>query len=265
MIAERGEPPILRVCNLTKRYPARPAPVLEGVSFCVARGELLTIVGPSGAGKTTLLNVIAQTDTADDGDVQFESETTAIRDAATLSPGLRCRIGYVTQDDHLLPWRTVLDNVLLPLQLQKRLTGATCERAHALLRTAGLADYERHFPAQLSGGLRKRVSLVRTLVYDPPVILMDEPFAAVDVHTRASLQDALLELWDVGRKTIVFVTHDIAEAIALGDRTLVLGGTPARVRSEHRISIARPRSVADLFTCPEFTRLYTCIRAHLQQ
>src|SRR4029079_8585109 len=211
--------------------------VIRDLNFSVEDGEFLTIVGPSGAGKTTLLNMIAQIDTASGGTVRFQSEIATLDDAKVLSPGLSCRIGYVTQEDNLLPWRTTLQNVLFPLIVQGRLNDETRARAETLTRAVGLAGFESHYPHELSGGMRKRASLIRTLVYDPPVILMDEPFGALDAQTRVQLQEDLLRLWNLGRKTIVFVTHDIGEAIALGDRTLVLSRAPAKIIGEHIITI----------------------------
>ena len=133
-----------------------------------------------------------------------------------------------------------------------------------LIRTVGLAGFEHHYPHELSGGMRKRASLIRTLTYDPPVILMDEPFGALDAQTRLHLQEDLLRLWNLGRKTIVFVTHDIAEAIALGDRTLVLSRSPSRIAGEHIITIPRPRDIRGLMSHPEFGATYERIRAQVQ-
>ncbi|MCC6473015.1 MAG: ABC transporter ATP-binding protein [Burkholderiales bacterium] len=259
---------ILEIRGLAKRFRAR-APgaespwIIRDLSFSVREGELLTIVGPSGAGKTTLLNMIAQTDTASGGEVRFRAQVAPLGDAKALRPGLSRQIGYITQDDNLLPWRTCLGNVLFPLEVQGRLDGQTRARAQSLVEAVGLAGFENHYPHELSGGMRKRTSLIRTLVYDPPVILMDEPFGAVDAQTRALLQADLLRLWGEGRKTIVFVTHDIAEAIALGDRTLVLSRAPASVKSEHLISIPRPRDIGGILTRPEFVTLYQAIRAEV--
>src|SRR5690606_10329017 len=181
-----------------------------------------------------------------------------------LKPGLACQIGYVTQEDNLLPWRTTLENVLFPLNVQGRLDAAGRKRAQDLIDAVGLSGFEKHYPHELSGGMRKRASLIRTLVYDPPVILMDEPFGALDAQTRAQLQTDLLRLWNLGRKTIVFVTHDITEAIALGDRTLVLSRAPAKVIGDHRIDIPRPRDIAGILTEPKFIELYQRIRAQVQ-
>jgi NitT/TauT family transport system ATP-binding protein len=261
--------PLLEVAGLGKRFASRagrePSPwVIKDLSFSVKEGEFLTIIGPSGSGKTTLLNMIAQIDTASEGEVRFQSEAAPVGDRKSLRPGLGCRIGYVTQEDNLLPWRTTLQNVLFPLDVQGRLNEETRARAEMLIRAAGLAGYEQHYPHELSGGMRKRASLIRTLVYDPPVILMDEPFGALDAQTRMQLQEDLLRLWNLGRKTIVFVTHDIAETIALGDRTLVLSKQPARVAAEHAITLPRPRDIRGLLTHPEFGALYRRIRAEIQ-
>lgn len=261
--------PLLEVRDLGKRFAGRTGRdsslwVIRELSFSVADGEFLTIVGPSGSGKTTLLNMIAQIDVASGGEVRFQSEAAPINDPKSLNPGLSCRIGYVTQEDNLLPWRTTIQNVLFPLVVQGRLNDETRARAEMLIRTVGLAGFENHYPHELSGGMRKRASLIRTLVYDPPVILMDEPFGALDAQTRTVLQEDLLNLWNLGRKTIIFVTHDIAEAIALGDRTLVLTRAPARIAGEHRITLPRPRDIRGLLTDPQFGELYQRIREQVQ-
>jgi NitT/TauT family transport system ATP-binding protein len=208
--------------------------------------------------------MIAQIDAASGGEVRFQSEAAPIADPKALNPGLSCRIGYVTQEDNLLPWRTTLQNVVFPLEVQGRLNAETRAHADTLIRAVGLAGFENHYPHELSGGMRKRASLIRTLVYDPPVILMDEPFGALDAQTRTQLQEDLLRLWNLGRKTIVFVTHDIAEAIALGDRTLVLSRAPAKIVGEHRITIPRPRDIRGIMTHPDFAALYQRIRAQVQ-
>ena len=182
----------------------------------------------------------------------------------TLHPGLNRRVGYVTQDDNLLPWRTTIDNVLFPREVQGTLDDGARARAAELIAAVGLTGFERYYPHELSGGMRKRAALIRTLVYDPPMILMDEPFAAVDAQTRTQLQADLLKLWELGRKTIIFVTHDITEAIALGDRALVLSKQPTRIAAEHIIPIPRPRNVKDIFALEGFAATYERIRADVQ-
>jgi NitT/TauT family transport system ATP-binding protein len=260
---------LLEVRELGKRFAQRagrdPSPwVIKDLSFSVRAGEFLTIIGPSGAGKSTLLNIIAQIDTASAGEIVFDGATVSTRDPRALKPGIERRIGYVTQDDNLLPWRSTLDNVLFALEVQGHLNAETRARAEMLIRAVGLAGFERYYPHELSGGMRKRTALIRTLVYDPPVILMDEPFAAVDAQTRTQLQADLLKLWELGRKTIIFVTHDITEAIALGDRALVLSKQPSRIAAEHVIPIPRPRNVKDIFALQGFAPIYERIRADVQ-
>ena len=259
---------LLEIRDLEKRFDGRSGHdahwVIRGLSFTVKEGEFLTLIGPSGAGKTTLLNLIAQIDGASGGQVRFQSEIAPIGDPKALRPGLSCRIGYVTQEDNLLPWRTALENVLFPLEVQGRLDADGRARADMLMRAAGLAGFEHHYPHELSGGMRKRAALIRTLVYDPPVILMDEPFGALDAQTRTQLQEDLLRLWNLGRKTILFVTHDIAEAIALGDRALVLSRAPTTIAGEHAITLPRPRDIRGIMTHPDFAALYQRIRAQLQ-
>jgi NitT/TauT family transport system ATP-binding protein len=264
-----AEAPMLEIKALGKRFRARagrePPPwIIQDMTFSVGKGELLTIVGPSGAGKSTLLNIIAQIDVASSGEIVFDGEPIVSPEQTALRPGLDRRIGYVTQDDNLLPWRTCIDNVLFPLEVQGRLDDAARTHAAELIGAVGLAGFERYYPHELSGGMRKRAALIRTLVYDPPVILMDEPFAAVDAQTRTQLQEDLLRLWGQKRKTIIFVTHDITEAIALGDRALVLTRRPARIAAEHPIPIPRPRNVKDIFALDGFAAIYEGIRKEVQ-
>ena len=260
---------MLEVRNLSKRFAERTGRtsspwVIQDLSFSVSEGEFLTIIGPSGSGKTTLLNMLAQVDAATSGEVRFQSQAAPIDDPKSLKPGLCCKIGYVTQEDNLLPWRTTLQNVLFPLIVQRRLDGETKARAEMLIHAVGLAGFENHYPHELSGGMRKRAALIRTLVYDPPVILMDEPFGALDAQTRTQLQEDLLRLWNLGRKTIVFVTHDIAEAIALGDRTLVLSRSPTNIAVEYRNPIPRPRDIRGIMTHPQFAAFFQSIRVAVQ-
>ena len=170
----------------------------------------------------------------------------------------------MTQDDNLLPWRTLIENVTLPLKLQGRFDDAAKRHVEDLLRATNLTGFERYYPHELSGGMRKRASLIRTLAYDPPIILMDEPFGAVDAQTRTQLQQDLLRLWNLGRKTIVFVTHDIGEAIALGDRVLVLSKSPAKIVAEHRIGIKRPRDVGNVYKLEGFGDMFEAVRREIQ-
>jgi len=260
--------PLLELDGIGKRFATRDgrgeAPwVIQGLSFAVQDGEFVTVIGPSGAGKSTLLNMIAQTDAPTEGTIRFRGKP--VREGgAKLDPGLSCQIGYVFQDDSLLPWRTTLDNVLFPLESQGRLDEAGRAKAAALIKAVGLSGFEKYYPHELSGGMRKRAALIRTLVYDPPIILMDEPFGALDAQTRVQLQEDLLRLWEAGRKTIIFITHDIAEAIALADRTLVLSRAPTHIVGNHLIDIPRPRNLRDIYAEPQFPKLYEAIRAQVQ-
>ncbi|QJW85354.1 ABC transporter ATP-binding protein [Ramlibacter terrae] len=223
----------------------------------------MTLMGSSGAGKSTLLNAVAQTLQPSAGTILFRGKPVGGAGMPT-SPGSQRQIGYVTQDDNLLPWRTVWDNLMFPLQLAGRPDAAAIERAKRLLEQVGLSQWAQHYPHQLSGGMRKRAALARTLVYNPPVVLMDEPFGALDAETRAQLRADLLRLWQAERKTILFVTHDINEAIALGGRVVVLSGSPGRVVLDRQIDIARPRDPELVFKAPSYASHYDAIRGCLR-
>lgn len=237
--------------------------VLKDLDLTVQEGEFVTIMGSSGAGKSTLLSLIAQTLPLSAGHIVFAGKTVGGPEIAQ-APGCNRRIGYVTQDDNLLPWRTVWDNLMFPLTLAGSPSASDTARAKQLLLQVGLSEWAGHYPHQLSGGMRKRASLARTLVYNPPVVLMDEPFGALDAETRAQLQGDLLRLWQAERKTILFVTHDINEAIALGDRVVVLSGSPGRIVLQRDIDIVRPRDPELIFKAPSFASHYDAIRAQMR-
>lgn len=262
-----SDQPLLEVRDLGKAFPGRGTEpgrwVIQGLSFTLREGEFVTVVGPSGSGKSTLLNLLAQIDAPTKGEIRLKGEVISGPGSPGLVPGSGGRVGYVMQDDNLLPWRTLRANVEYPLRIQGRLDAAARGRVDALIAAVGLAGFEDHFPHELSGGMRKRASIIRTLAYDPPVILMDEPFGALDAESRMHLQVDLLRLWETGRKTILFVTHDLTEAIALGDRTLTLTKSPARIRGEHPIDIPRPRCIDSIVTAPGFPSLFGRIRAEV--
>ena len=259
--------PLLQLQQLGISYAASSAGerhwILRGLDLSVREGEFVTIMGSSGAGKSTLLNVVAQTLQPSAGRIVFRGRPVGGAGMPS-NPGSGRQIGYVTQDDNLLPWRTVWDNVMFPLKLAGKPSPADVQRAQALLERVGLSRWARHYPHQLSGGMRKRASLARTLVYNPPVVLMDEPFGALDAETRAQLQSDLLDLWALERKTILFVTHDISEAIALGDRIVVLSGSPGRIVLERHVDIHRPRDPELIFKAPSFAGHYDAVRACLR-
>ena len=233
--------------------------ILRDLDLSVREGEFVTVMGSSGAGKSTLLNLVAQTLQPSAGQIAFRGKVVGGADMPP-NPGSSRQIGYVTQDDNLLPWRTVWDNVMFPLMLAGRPSPSAIERVRHLIEQVGLSQWTKHYPHQLSGGMRKRASLARTLAYNPPVVLMDEPFGALDAETRAQLQSDLLGLWASERKTILVVTHDINEAIALGDRLIVLSGSPGQVVLERHIDIERPRDPELIFKAPSFAGHYDAVR-----
>lgn len=237
--------------------------ILRDLDLSVREGEFVTVMGSSGAGKSTLLNLVAQTLQPSAGQIAFRGKVVGGADMPP-NPGSSRQIGYVTQDDNLLPWRTVWDNVMFPLTLAGKPSASDLARVGRLIEQVGLSQWTKHYPHQLSGGMRKRASLARTLAYNPPVVLMDEPFGALDAETRAQLQSDLLDLWSSERKTILFVTHDINEAIALGDRIVVLSGSPGQVVLERRIDIDRPRDPELIFKAPTFAGHYDAIRSCLR-
>jgi NitT/TauT family transport system ATP-binding protein len=230
---------------------------LDRVSLTVPSGSFFAIVGPSGCGKSTLLNIIAGLLAPTEGQVRVIGEPLA---------GLNRRATYMFQQDALLPWKDVRDNVALGLTLAGIGRLEAHARADRWLARVGLAAFARHFPAQLSGGMRKRAAMAQNWIIDREMLLMDEPFSALDVHTRQRMESELLALWEESRKTVVFVTHDLEEAIALADEVLVLSAGPgSRVVSRHCITLDRPRDLLDLRTQPAFVDLYRSIWADLRQ
>jgi len=232
-----------------KRFQARDRVViaLEATNLTIGGGEFVTLVGPSGCGKSTLLNIISGLTLASEGSVLLDGNEIV---------GVNRRVGYITQQDNLFPWRTLRENVALPLELAGVAAKERREKADYWLARVGLEDFGDAFPYELSGGMRQRGNIVRTLIYEPPVILMDEPFGPLDAQTRIVLQDMLLSIWDNTRSTIVFVTHDLTEAIALADRVVLMSARPGRIVRTDRVPIPRPRNVFQIHENAEFRRLY---------
>jgi NitT/TauT family transport system ATP-binding protein len=229
----------LDIANVTKRYyverEGRRVLALSDVSLSVADGEFVAIVGPSGCGKTTLLNIVAGLLTYDDGSVAIDGKE--IR-----GPGVNRAV--VFQHSSLLPWRTIAGNVRYGMELQKRFDAAAMrERTDAFITLVGLTGFERHYPSELSGGMQQRVNLARALASDPAVLLMDEPFAALDAQTREHMQLELLKIWSHARKTVVFITHQINEAIYLADRVAVMSPRPGTVKGVFTVPFERPRTL----------------------
>ncbi|GAA6756397.1 ABC transporter ATP-binding protein [Thermus thalpophilus] len=221
---------------------------VEGVTLRLAPGEFVSLVGPTGCGKSTLLNVAAGLLAPSRGEVLLEGKPLK---------GLNPLAGYLFQQDAILPWKTALDNVALPLVFRGLPWPEARRRSTAWLEKVGLGRFPRHFPHQLSGGMRKRVGLAQVLIAGPKLLLMDEPFSALDVQTRQLMENELLRLWQEDRKTVLFVTHDLEEAIALSDRVVVLSAGPrSRPIGEFPIPLPRPRDVAEVRLTPEFLRLH---------
>jgi NitT/TauT family transport system ATP-binding protein len=227
------------------------------VSLDVARGEFIAIVGPSGCGKSTLLNAIANL--LDPATAQVTGKI-SIDGVGNRSRGRRdANLGYVFQRDALLPWQTLLDNTQLGLAIRGMPKDDRLGRAREMIAMAGLAGFEHYYPHQVSGGMRQRASLVRTLAYDPQTILMDEPFGALDAQNRMVLQAELLRIWQRSPRTILFVTHDLAEAIVLAQRVVVMSRRPGRVKAIHPIGLPYPRDPFVLRGAVEFARLETTV------
>lgn len=239
----------LEVASL--KFVARNGVALEALrdlAFSVLEGEFLSVVGPSGCGKSTLLNLIAgqlhPPQALVDGRVEVCGEESGRR------------LGYVLQKDTLLPWRTLIENVEIGLEIQGMAKAERRKIAQGWIERVGLEGFEHCYPRELSGGMRQRASIVRVLAYDPDVVLMDEPFGALDAQTRAMLQQQLLQLWSGSGKTIVFITHDLEEAVLMSDRVILLTPRPASLRREYPVDIPRPRLIKDLKTSAEFVSVY---------
>ena len=240
--------------QVTQRFPLpredREFTAVQDVSFDVRGGEFVSIVGPSGCGKSTLLGLIAGLAPATSGRILLDGRPV---------DGVNPRLGFVFQRDALFPWKTVAQNVGLPLLFRGVDAGTARPRVAEWIGRIGLTGFEHYHPHQLSGGMRKRVGLAMTMVYEPELVLMDEPFGALDVQTRNLMENDLLEIWAQFRRTVVFVTHDLEEAIALSDRIVVMTASPGRIKSIYPIDLPRPRSVTEIRFHPDFGRLYETI------
>ena len=249
----------LHLEGVTCTFPARSPTSLSftavrDVTLSVGVGEFVSVVGPTGCGKSTLLNVAAGL---------LEPSSGRIDVFGTPLMGINRRAGYMFQTESLMPWRTALQNVMAGLEF--RGSADARDRAQAWLKRVGLGGFGDRYPHQLSGGMRKRTSLAQTLALDPDLILMDEPFSALDVQTRQLMENELLELWSRKRKAVLFITHDLDEAIALSDRVIVLSAGPAaRPIGEFTVDLPRPRDVAEVRTAPRFIELHRAIWAVLR-
>ena len=241
---------MLDIERLTYRYwlerEEREFVAFADISLKVADGEFVCIVGPSGCGKTTLLNVVA-------GLLRYEEGSLRIHGALVNGPGISRAM--VFQQASLLPWRTVTGNVRYGMEMQRRFDEATMrERAEHFIKLVGLAGFEPRFPSELSGGMQQRANLARALATDPEVLLMDEPFAALDAQTREFMQSELLKIWTRQKKTVLFITHQIDEAVFLADRVIVMGTRPGRIKREFAVPFTRPRTLS-VKRDPEFLKI----------
>ena len=229
-----------------KRFTA-----LKDVSLRVAPGEFVSVVGPTGCGKSTLLNVAVGL---------FEPSAGRVEVYGEPLKGLNRKAGYLFQTEALMPWRTALKNIAAGLEFRGASSDEARAKAAEWLRRVGLAGFGERYPHELSGGMRKRVALAQTLILDPPIILMDEPFSALDIQTRQLMENELLELWSANRKSVLFITHDLEEAIALADRVVVLSAGPeSHPIGDYRIDLPRPRDVAEIRLTPRFIELHGTI------
>ncbi len=243
--------------SVARHFQGRSSNVVacQDVNLTVRKGEFLAVVGPSGCGKSTLLNMAAGLMPPSRGQVLYAGKPVPIPNTD---------VGYLTQRDTLLPWRTVEDNVAIALELKGQSRTARMRTAHEWLTRMGLAGFEKSYPAQLSGGMRRRVALARTLAYEPETILMDEPFGALDAQLRMVMHDELLKLWSGTQKTIIFVTHDLTEALTLADRVAIFSARPGRINAIETIDLPRPRDVFRIRFDPRFGELHDRLWSYLE-
>jgi NitT/TauT family transport system ATP-binding protein len=254
--AQALKPSRVEVRDVSLRYfsPAGETQALERISLDVAAGEFVSLIGQSGCGKSTLLSIMAGILPPSSGTVHVDGKPVS---------GPSPRIGYMLQQDYLYEWRTILDNAVLGAEIQGRDMRQARERATQLLHKCGMGDFLHHYPRQLSGGMRQRVALARTLVTNPDVVLLDEPFSALDSQTRLAIADEVVEVLRSEGKSVVLVTHDIGEAIAMTDRVVVLSRRPGRIKSQHQMRFAgyenrRPSPFA-VRGLPEFNRYFSTL------
>ncbi|MBJ8341085.1 ABC transporter ATP-binding protein [Antrihabitans sp. YC3-6] len=238
--------PKVRVAAVSKTFDVKGGrrQVLDNITFDAAAGEFVAVIGPSGCGKSTIFNLLAGLDTPTAGEISIGGE----------SPASSAQCAYMPQKDLLFAWRNVLDNTTLGLEVQGMSKKAARERARALFEVFGLAGFETARPSQLSGGMRQRAAMLRTVVQDRDVLLLDEPFGALDSLTRTEMQTWLQQVWEQYRWLVLMITHDIREAIFLADRVIVLSARPARIRHELTVDLPRPRDIS-MLTSPQFVAL----------
>lgn len=236
--------PILKIEHLKKNYQdiSDEVTAIEDITLEVEDQEFISIVGPSGCGKSTLLSILAGLDSKSSGNICFKSDNP--------------KIGYMLQKDSLFPWRTILENCYLGLEINHNLNDESKEKVLKLLHTYGLGDFIHKYPTSLSGGMRQRVALIRTLATDPDILLLDEPFSALDYQTRLALSDDIYHIIKQEKKTAIMVTHDLAEAISMSDRIVVLSKRPAKIKKIYSIEMTNQSSPINNRKCKEFSIYY---------
>ncbi len=238
--------PLIELRNVSKTFGATKA--LSDLEVSIRPGELVTVVGPSGCGKSTLFNILAGLEEPDAGNIlRLKGESSTASD-------LLGKVSFMPQRDLLLPWRNVIDNAIIALEIEGMPRAEARKLAMDMLPEFGLAGFEKQYPNQLSGGMRQRVALMRTFLFKRDLMLLDEPFGALDALTRTMMQRWLLDVWQKHKRTVLFITHDVDEAIFLGDRVLVMTARPGKVKLEQVVDLPRPRK-ADIVTSPEFIAL----------
>ncbi len=241
--------PKIEIRNVSKTFHAetRVVKALEDVSLTIMPGEFITLIGPSGSGKSTLFNLLVGLLDPDTGEICIDSEVCG--DSAQRVG----RVGYMPQRDLLMPWRSVLDNAIVPLELRGVPRGQARERAREMLPLFGLEEFAGAYPSELSGGMRQRAALLRTMLTERDILLLDEPFGALDALTRREMEDWLLGIWREFRQTVLFITHDVEEALYLADRVVVLSARPGRVKRILKVDFPRPRRHS-ILADPAFAR-----------
>jgi len=243
---------IIEIKNLGKNYHNQKDEIvaLENISFSLKKDEYLAIIGPSGCGKSTILSILSGLIDKTKGDIITNKDIT---------------LGYMLQEDSLFPWLTILDNCLLGLKIKGKMTKEDREYVISLLNNYGLKDFANKYPQELSGGMRQRVALIRTLAIKPDILLLDEPFSALDYQTRVALSDDIYKMIKENNKSVIMITHDIAEAISMADRVIVLTDRPSRVKKIYNIELTGKSSPINNRKCPEFSTYYDMLWKELDK
>lgn len=240
---------VLTLDSVSKSFQSRGRTVeaIKDIGLTVGTGEFVTIVGPSGCGKSTILNLVAGLDSQTAGTITFKGKAVRAGDR---------RVGYVTQQDNLFPWRTLRNNIAFPLEVVGAGRAVIAERVQHWIDKVGLSSFEEAFPHELSGGMRQRANIARTLIYEPELIMMDEPFGPLDAQTRLQLQLELLRIWEESRVSVLFITHDLTEAVALSSRVAIMSARPGRIAKWRDVTLRYPRNIAQIHDDAHYREIY---------